>query len=105
MSDRAGAQSIVAAVVKKWPWPNHSFADAFHDRTRLMDAATYWDFGHDIIRSSDKELGFKVLPRRWAVKRTFGWMTRREPLVRDHGERIDVSETIIDVAPGEPYAP
>ena len=70
ISDSAGAQTIVAAVRKRWPWLKHLFADGAYDRTRLMDAATYLDFVLEIIRRSDKEPGFKLLPRRWVVERT-----------------------------------
>jgi transposase len=34
--------------------------------------------------------GFEVLPRRWVVERTFGWMIRWRRLVRDYERRIDV---------------
>jgi hypothetical protein len=34
ISDRAGAQAIVAAVRKRWPWLEHLFADGAYDRTR-----------------------------------------------------------------------
>jgi putative transposase len=44
--------------------------------------------------------GFNVLPRRWVVERTFGWMTRWRRLVRDYEARIDVSEAMIHVAMG-----
>lgn len=74
ISDSAGAQTIVAAVRKRWPWLKHLFADGAYDRTRLMDAAAYQEFVLEIIRRSDKEAGFKVLPRRWVVERTFGWI-------------------------------
>lgn len=100
ISDSAGAQAIVAAIRKRWPWLKHLFADGAYDRTRLMDAATYPDFIFEIIRRSDKEPGFKVLPRRWVVERTFGWMTRWKRLVRDYEQRIDVSEAMIHVALG-----
>jgi len=100
ISDSAGAQTIVATVRKRWLWPKHLFADGAYDRTRLMDAATYQDFVLEIIRRSDKETGFKVLPRRWVVERTFGWMTRWKRLVRDYEQRIDVSEAMIHVALG-----
>jgi transposase len=96
----AGAQAIVAAVRKRWPWLKYLFADGAYDRTRLMDAATYQDFVLEIIRRSDKETGFKVLPRRWVVERTFGWMTCWKRLVRDYEQRIDVSEAMIHVALG-----
>ena len=44
--------------------------------------------------------GFEVLPRRWVVERTFGWMTRWRRLVRDYEARIDVSQAMILVAMG-----
>jgi len=100
ISDSAGAQTIVAAIRKRWPWLKHLFADGAYDRTRLMDAAAYHDFVLDIVRRTDKEPGFKVLPRRWVVERTFGWMTRWKRLVRDYEQRLDVSEAMIHVALG-----
>jgi hypothetical protein len=47
----------------------HLFADGAYDRTRLTDAATYQDFVLGIVRRTDKEAGFKVLPKRWVVER------------------------------------
>lgn len=54
--------------------------------------------GLEIVRRTDKDPGFKVLPRPWVVERTFGWMTRWKRLVRDYEQRIDVSEAMIHVA-------
>jgi putative transposase len=62
--------------------------------------AAYRDFVLEIVRRTDQEPGFKVLPRRWVVERTFGWMTRWKRLVRDYEKRIDVSEAMIHVALG-----
>ena len=98
ISDSAGAHTIVAAIRKRWPWLKHLFADGAYDRTRLMNAAAYRDFVLEIVRRTDKEPGFKVLPRRWVVERTFGWMTRWKRLVRDYEQRLDVSEAMIDIA-------
>jgi putative transposase len=47
-----------------------------------------------------RQAWFNVLPRRWVVERTFGWMTRWRRLVRDYEARIDVSEAMIHVAMG-----
>ncbi|ESY41033.1 hypothetical protein X745_32525, partial [Mesorhizobium sp. LNJC374B00] len=58
------------------PGSSHLFADGAYDRLKLMDKATYLDFVVEIIRRSDDQKGFEVLPRRWVVERTFGWMTR-----------------------------
>ena len=89
ISDSAGAQMILDGVRKRWPWLKHLFADGAYDRTQLMDKAAFLDFIVEIIQRSDTAQGFEVLPRRWVVERTFGWMTRWRRLVRDYEERID----------------
>lgn len=50
----------------------HLFADGGHDRTQLMDKAAFLDFTVEIVRRADQEPGFKVVPRRRVVERTFG---------------------------------
>lgn len=100
VSDSAGAQIILAAIRKRWPWLKHLFADAGYDRARLLDKAAFLDFIVEIIRRSDPKGGFRVLPRRWVVERTFGWMIRWRRLVRDYERRLDVSEAMIHVAMG-----
>jgi putative transposase len=86
ISDSAGAQAILDAVRERWPWLKHLFADGAYDRTKLLDKAAF--------------RGFKVLPRRWVVEHTFGWMTRWRRLVRDYETRLDVSEAMIHIAMG-----
>jgi transposase len=100
ISDSAGAQVILDAIRKRWPWLKHLFADGAYDRGKLLDKAAFLDFVIEIVRRTDAEPGFKVLPRRWVVERTFGWMTRWRRLVRDYEERLDVSEAMIHVAMG-----
>lgn len=65
-----------------------------------MDKAVFRDLTIEIVRRLTDEPGFKVLPRRWVVERTFGWMTRFRRLVRDFEKRIDVSKAMICVAIG-----
>lgn len=78
----------------------HLFADSAYDRLKLMDKAAYLDFVLEIIRRREDARGFEVLPRRWLVERTFGWVTGRRRLVRDYERRIDVSKAMILVAMG-----
>jgi len=100
ISDSAGAQMILDAIRKRWPWLKHLFADGAYDRTKLMDKAVFLDFVIEIVRRIEGQEGFEVLPRRWVVERTFGWMMRWRRLVRDYETRIDVSEAMIHVAMG-----
>jgi transposase len=100
ISDSAGAQQILDAIRKRWPWVKHLFADGAYDRAALMDKAAFLDFVIQVVRRIDGEPGFKVLPRRWVVERTFGWLTRWRRLVRDYEARIDVSQAMIHIAMG-----
>lgn len=63
---------------------------------QMLDKAAMLDFVVEIVRRSDP--GFTILPRRWVVERTFGWLTRYRRLVRDHEARLDVSEAMIYAA-------
>lgn len=98
ISDSVGAQQILDGLRKRWPWMKHLFADGGYDRTGLMDKAAFLDFTIEVVRRIDAEPGFKVLPRRWVVERTFAWMTRWRRLVRDYEGRIDVSKGMIQLA-------
>ena len=96
--DTAGAQQILEAIHKRWPWLKKFFADSAYDRAKLMDKAAYLDFVVEIIKRIEAEPGFKVVPRRWVVERTFGWMKCWRRLVRDYEARIDVSEAMIHLS-------
>ena len=65
-----------------------------------MEKASYLNFVIEVIRRSDDQQGFNVLPRRGGVVRTFGWMIRWRRLIRDYEQRIDVSQAMIMVAMG-----
>lgn len=96
LSDSARAQAILDGIRKRWPLIKHAFADGAYDRRKLMKKAAFLDFTIEIVRRADQ--GFVVLPRRWVVERTFGWIMRYRRLVRDYEARIDVSEAMIDIA-------
>lgn len=100
ISDSAGPQMILTAIRKRWPWIKHLYADTAYDRGKLMDKAAYLDFVIEVVRRIEGQPGSNVLPRRWVVERTFGWMTRWRRLGRDYEARIDVSEAMIHVAMG-----
>jgi transposase len=41
VQDAAGAEHVVAAIRKRWPWLKHLFAGGAYDRGKLMDEAAY----------------------------------------------------------------
>ncbi len=52
----------------------------------------------EIVRRSDDLKGFHVLPRRWVVERTFGWLGRYRRLSRDFEHTVLCSEAMIYIA-------
>ena len=61
-----------------------------------FDDLTGWML--EIVKRCDDVTGFKVLPRRWVVERTFGWLGRYRRLSKDYEYLTDTSETMIHVA-------
>ena len=55
--------------------------DGAYDRGKLTSAAACRDFGIEIVRKLAGQQGFHVLPRRWVVERSFGWIRRWRRLV------------------------
>ena len=43
-----------------------------------------------VVKLEEAKRGFVLLPRRWVVERTFGWMNRFRRLARDY-ERLGVN--------------
>lgn len=55
-----------------------------------------WDL--EIVKRSDDLKGFHVLPRRWVVERTFGWLGRYRRMSKDYEFHPETSETMVHVA-------
>ena len=52
----------------------------------------------EIVRRSDDVKGFKVLPHRWVVERTFGWLGRYRRLSKDYEGLTESSQALIYAA-------
>lgn len=52
----------------------------------------------EIVKRTDDIQGFKVLPKRWIVERTFGWLGRWRRLSKDYEYLTNTSETMIRIA-------
>jgi putative transposase len=52
----------------------------------------------EIVNRSKNQTGFKVLPKRWIVERTFGWLMKCRRLRCDYEQRTDNSRAFIHIA-------
>ena len=78
------------------------WADAGYSGPKLQDWMTTRFAARqlrlEIVRRSDAQKGFAVLPRRWVVERTFGWLHNFRRLSKDGEFRTDSSEAFILLA-------
>jgi putative transposase len=49
----------------------------------------------EIVKRSDDAEGFVILPRRWVVERTLGWLYRFRRLSKDYEVLPEISEAWI----------
>lgn len=90
--EREGAQSLLSRVLCGLTWLRKIWVDGGYSGPDFAQ----WVRGIrpkldvEVVKRSDDVTGFKVLPRRWVVERTFGWLMRQRRLVRDY-ERTETS--------------
>ena len=102
LPERAGAKLVFSRVKEKheqfWRlitiWVDGGYRGKDFMRW-VMD--TYRWILETVLRS-DKKKGFKILPRRWVVERTFGWFNWCRRLNKDYEVLPATSETMIRVA-------
>ena len=51
-----------------------------------------------IVRRCDQSQGFKVLPKRWIVERTFGWLSKYRRMSKDYETKTESSVSMIHIA-------
>jgi transposase len=92
--ERAGALALLAMVLPFFTWLRKLWVDGGYAGPDFAQAVREHrpKLEVEVIKRGDDTSGFKVLPRRWVVERTFGWLMRHRRLVRDY-ERTDNSAT------------
>ena len=99
LQDRDGARLVLARLRHRCPRLRRLWADAGHAGPKLGDwVQATTDRTLDIVRRSEPGAGFRVLPRRWVVERTFAWLGRHRRLSKDYAVRPDTTEAWIHAA-------
>ncbi len=73
----------------------HLFADGGFAGTLVDWARTVLKTTIEVVRKPQGQKGFAVIPRRWAVERTFAWLTAHRRLARDYERHPATAEAII----------
>jgi transposase len=64
-----------------------AFVDQGYSGQQAQDDAAQQGIRLEVVKLPDAKLGFVLLPRRWVVERSFGWLARFRRLARDY-ERL-----------------
>jgi putative transposase len=90
-------ETIKHSVHNRWCRLKLLWADAAYTSIVEKVRKTFgWKL--EIVRRSDQAKGFEVLPHRWIVERTFGWLGRYRRLARDFEHTVSSSESVVYIA-------
>jgi transposase len=84
VQDRDGGLPVLAEARRLFPFIERIFADGGYQgptTAAAVRAIGCWEL--EVVKRTDGVAGFKPLPKRWIVERTFGWLNRCRRLAKD----------------------
>jgi len=97
LQDREGAKQVLMQASDECPRLEVIYADQGYSGEALrtgVESILGWRL--EVVKRT--EPGFKVLPKRWVVERTFAWIGKNRRLSKDYEELPEVSEMLVYVA-------
>lgn len=95
VGDRMGAKLLVIALLDTCTRLRLIWADAGYDGKPLADwVRAVANITLEVIKRTELHV-FKIVPRRWVVERSFGWLLRYRRLVRDYERRPEHHEAMV----------
>lgn len=99
-TERDGAQAVLGRVLTWFTWLRILWVDGGYTGSTFANwvKALRPKLAVQVIKRSDAARGFEVLPHRWVVERTFGWLLHHRRLVRDYEKTPTSAEAWIYIA-------
>jgi transposase len=85
IQDRDGGVLVMATLFGMFPFLLKLYADGGYQGDQFQTALmrVMRQVNVEIVKRSDAAKGFTVLPKRWIVERTIGWLNRCRRLAKD----------------------
>jgi putative transposase len=101
VQDRDGAKAVLGALKAPFDrvtkvWADGGFAGqlvGWVAELRSRRPVTL-----EIVKRSDDAIGFEVIPKRWIVERTLGWLNRTRRLSKDYERTIESGVAMVRLA-------
>jgi transposase len=88
---------VLSQIAKAHPRVTKAWADTGY-RTTAIDHGARLGIDVEVVRRDPGEKGFRVIPRRWVVERTYGWLMHHRRLARDYETHQHPSKAMIRLA-------
>ena len=98
IQDRDGGWQILSAIHQAYPSIVKVWADGAYAGELVRRAREELKIGIEIVKPPPGTHTFQVLPRRWVVERTFGWLNRERRLSKDYERLPSTTEAWVEVA-------
>ena len=98
LSDREGAWQLLRLYRADYPDLGLIWGDSHYGGELADEVQAQYGLTLQPVRKAPGQKGFVVLPRRWVVERTFGWLMRCRRLVRDYERNPAYSEAWVQLA-------
>jgi len=98
IQDRDGAKLLLTKAQGMFPKLRLIWADGGYAGKLIAWVLELCGWVLTIVKRSDKVKGWVLLPRRWVVERTFGWLSQCRALARDYEFHAETSEALIQLA-------
>ena len=96
--DRDGARLVLQRLLGRHERLRLIWADGAYGGKLVEWARTVGGWSLELVRRPAQQRTFQVLPRRWVVERTFGWLNLQRRLSKDYEALCETTETWLYIA-------
>jgi transposase len=87
VQDRRGGKALLWLLHQRFVNIQLTWADGGYSGKIVVWCKARFDAALEIVKRSDDTSGFRILPRRWVVERTFSWFMKCRRMTADY-ERL-----------------
>ena len=98
IQDRDGAKLVLKGMVGQYPRLKVIWADGADGGKLVQWAGEVGGWSLELVRRPPQQRTFQVLPRRWIVERTFGWLNLQRRLSKDYEGLCETTAAWIHIA-------
>ena len=98
IQDWDGAKLVLERLLGQYPRLKVIWADGAYGGKLVQWAKEAGGWNLELVRRPRQQRTFQVLPRRWVVERTFGWLNLQRRLSKDYEGLCETTEAWIHIA-------